>query len=111
MNNDTTTQVAASIREVQLDSPLMRGEQRITCIGLRRPRAGELRGISLAQLLQLDVGALQAVLPRITVPTLTRAEVDQLDPADLVALGTEVAAFLLPKAALAAAESPTALMH
>lgn len=100
-----------TLRQVQLDSPLTRGDQTITSIGLRRPRAGELRGISLAQLLQLDVGALQAVLPRITVPTLTRPEVDQLDPADLVALGTEVAAFLLPKAALAAAESPTELMH
>ncbi|MBK1616804.1 phage tail protein [Rubrivivax gelatinosus] len=105
MSNDTTTptQVTGSTCEVQLDSPLMHGEQRITSIVLRRPRAGELRGVSLTHLLQLDVGALQAVLPRITMPTLTRAEVDQLDPADLVALGTEVAGFLVPKAARAAA--------
>lgn len=98
---------ADDVKTVVLDMPLQRGEQTINSIGLRRPRAGELRGVSLAALLQLEVGALQAVLPRITVPTLTRPEVERLDAADLVALGTEVAAFLLPKA-VRDSVSPTA---
>ena len=64
----------------------------------RRPLSGELRGLSLASLLQLDVANLQMLLPRITSPMLTRAEIDQLDPADLVQLGVEVTGFFLTKA-------------
>ena len=82
---------------VTLDVPIKRGSQTVTHVTLRRPLAGELRGIALASLLQLDVGSLQALLPRITSPMLTRAEIDQLDPADLVQLGSEAVNFLLPK--------------
>lgn len=84
---------------VKLDSPIARGENPITEITLRKPNAGALRGVSLSELLQLDVTALTTVLPRITEPTLTAHDVAQMDPADLVQLGGEVAGFLLPKAA------------
>ncbi|MGS7839955.1 phage tail assembly protein, partial [Stenotrophomonas maltophilia] len=35
---------------------------------------------------------------RITEPTLTTADANKLDPADLVAIGTVTAGFFLPKA-------------
>lgn len=84
---------------VTLETPFQRGDQTITEIVLRKPRAGELRGLSLFDLVRMDVGAAQTVLPRISTPTLTRQEVDALDPADLFQLSAEVAAFLSPKAA------------
>lgn len=84
---------------VTLETPLKRGEQTITEIQLRKPRAGELRGLSLFDLVRMEVSAAQTVLPRISSPTLTRQEVDSLDPADLFQLSAEVAAFLSPKAA------------
>ncbi|MDM3892800.1 MULTISPECIES: phage tail assembly protein [Pseudomonas] len=80
---------------VELDTPVQRGEQEITEVELRKPSSGELRGIQLADLLQMDVGALIKLLPRIT--PLTEAEVRALDPADLVALGVKVTGFLLQK--------------
>lgn len=83
---------------ITLDTPIKRGTTEIATLTLRKPTAGELRGVQLGQLLQLDVNALRIVLPRVTLPTLTQPEVDALDPADLVKLGTEVASFLLPKA-------------
>ena len=55
--------------------------------------AGALRGLSLVELLHMNVTALQTLLPRVTEPMLHKAEVLQLDPADLVTLGTEVASF------------------
>lgn len=85
--------------QITLDEPLKRGDQTITAITLRKPAAGELRGIALTDLLQLDVMALQKVLPRISSPTLTEQDVMKMDPADLVQLGGAVAGFLLPKAA------------
>lgn len=86
---------------ITLETPLDRGGQKITEVTLRKPRSGELRGVSLTDLLQMDVTALQTVLPRITEPVLHKPDVINLDPADLVQLGTKVTSFLLPKAALA----------
>lgn len=84
---------------VELDTPIKRGEQKITSIELRKPQSGELRGVHLGELLQLDVNSLIKVLPRISIPTLTEPEVAAMDPADLLAVGTKVAGFLLQKAA------------
>ena len=82
---------------VQLDTPIKRAGGNITHITLRKPTAGELRGVSLAELLQMKVDALQAVLPRITTPMLHKQDMASLDPADLVNLGTVVVGFLLTK--------------
>nr|WP_319022848.1 phage tail assembly protein [Salinicola sp. S1-1-8] len=82
-----------------LDTPLQRGGKSITEITVRKPLSGALRGVTLSDVLQLDVTALIKVLPRITEPALTEAELRNLDPADLVQLGGEVAGFLLTKRA------------
>lgn len=82
---------------IVLDTPLQRGTTQITEVTLRKPNAGELRGINLADLLQLNATALVTVLPRITMPTLTPPECAQLDPADLIELGTKVAGFFIRK--------------
>jgi hypothetical protein len=82
---------------VILDTPIRRGTTTIDSITLRKPNAGELRGVSLAELLQIDVNSLVKVVPRISSPTLTAIEVTSMDPADLFALGTKVCGFLLQK--------------
>ncbi|MFC3549447.1 phage tail assembly protein [Lysobacter cavernae] len=87
---------------ITLDTPIVRGEQKIESITLRKPTAGELRGIALADLLKLDVGALHVLLPRITAPTLTAQDVGQLDLVDLVAIGSEIVSFFMSRADRAA---------
>jgi len=82
---------------VVLDTPIRRGTTNIDSITLRKPNSGELRGISLAELLNMDVNSLVKVVPRISTPTLTAVEVTSMDPADLFALGTKVSGFLLQK--------------
>ncbi len=82
---------------VVLDTPIRRGTTSIDSITLRKPNSGELRGISLAELLNMDVNSLVKVVPRISTPTLTAVEVTSMDPADLFALGTKVSGFLLQK--------------
>jgi hypothetical protein len=82
---------------ITLDTPIKRGSDSITSIELRKPNAGELRGLNLTDLLQMDVTALQRVLPRISTPTLTEAEVSAMDVADLVQCGATVMGFLLSK--------------
>ncbi|MGY2231598.1 phage tail assembly protein [Pseudomonas tolaasii] len=82
---------------VNLDTPIRRGTTTIDTITLRKPNSGELRGVSLSELLQMDVNSLVKVVPRISTPTLTAVEVTSMDPADLFALGTKVSGFLLQK--------------
>ena len=90
-------QPLADDNTVVLDTPLRRGTTVIDSITLRKPNSGELRGVSLAELLQMDVNSLVKVVPRISSPTLTPVEVTAMDPADLFALGTKVSGFLLQK--------------
>lgn len=89
--------------EVELDCPIVRGTTTITKVVLRKPMSGELRGVALTDLLNLEVNALRKVLPRITTPMLTDIEVGRMDPADLVELGSTVASFLLRKSVKAEA--------
>lgn len=91
-----------------LDTPLVRGNQTITSITLRKPKSGELRGVSLSDLVSLDVVALSKVLPRISSPMLTETDVAGIDPADLVQLGGIFAGFLMPKAVKSRLASQTA---
>ena len=85
-------------KTIVLDEPIRRGDQVITEVTVRKPTSGELRGISLIDLGQMNVIALQQVLPRISTPTLTQHDVASLDPADLMEIGVEVASFLVKKA-------------
>lgn len=88
---------AAAPTTITLDVPLQRGATTIGEVTLRKPNAGELRGINLADLLQLNATAIVTVLPRISQPSLTPPECAQLDPADLMELGTKVASFFIRK--------------
>ncbi|MEO1827668.1 MAG: phage tail assembly protein [Pseudomonas sp.] len=89
---------APTTEVVTLETPLQRGEQTITKVTLRKPATGELRGVHLAELIQLDVSSLSRVIPRISDPTLTEQDVAKMDPADAIQMGLVVAGFLAPKA-------------
>ncbi|MEW6166051.1 MAG: phage tail assembly protein [Pseudomonadota bacterium] len=88
-------------KTITLETPLKIGDTEVTEITLRKPAAGELRGLNLTDLLQMDVVATIKLLPRISTPTLTEQHAAMLDPADLTSLAKEVSGFLLPRWALA----------
>jgi hypothetical protein len=90
-------QPLADDNTVILDTPFRRGTTDINSITLRKPSSGELRGVSLSDLLNLDVASLIKVIPRISRPGITAVEAAGLDPADLVAIGSKVVGFLLQK--------------
>lgn len=98
---DTTTSTDTAPQKdpntVTLDEPITRGNQVIATVTLRRPSSGELRGVTLNALANLDVVALGKVIPRISSPTLTQQDMDNMDPADLLQLAQVVGGFLLPK--------------
>jgi Phage tail assembly chaperone proteins, E, or 41 or 14 len=82
---------------VALDTPISRGKTTINTLNLRKPQSGELRGVQLIELLNMDVATLIKILPRITSPSITAPEAASMDPADLLACGSKISAFLLQK--------------
>ncbi|BFN28467.1 phage tail protein E [Pseudomonas sp. SCT] len=92
---------------IVLEQPIQRGEKTtITEITLRKPAAGELRGLKLTDLLNGDVNATIRLVPRISQPTLTEQEAAALDIADLLMCADTVAGFLQKTGSTA--ESPAA---
>lgn len=78
---------------VKLSKPIERTSGPITELTLRKPATGELRGLKLMDVMQMDVNALSVLLPRIAQPTITKADIDAMDLADITDLGVEVIGF------------------
>lgn len=101
-SQDQTTAQAAPVQDgsatIKLDTPIKRGAKEITEIKLRKPDTGALRGISLAEVLQMNVTTIQTLLPRISEPTLAKHEVAQLDAPDLLNISIEITGFFASKA-------------
>ena len=92
---------------IALEHSIKRGEGKpITEITLRKPAAGELRGLKLADLINGDVNATIRLVPRISQPTVTEQEVAAMDVADLLGCADAIAGFLQKTGT--PAESPAA---
>lgn len=90
-------QPIAEDNTVTLDTPITRGKSTIDTLTLRKPQSGELRGVQLVELLNMDVATLIKILPRLTSPGITAPEAAGMDPADLLACGSKISGFLLQK--------------
>ncbi|KQM88457.1 hypothetical protein ASE67_01475 [Sphingomonas sp. Leaf23] len=91
------------IRGLTLENDIVVGTDTVHKAGdkitVRKPGAGELRGLQVNALIQGDYNALETLAPRITSPILHKAHVFAMDPADFTAFAGEVLDFLLPTAA------------
>lgn len=85
----------ARFETITLSKSITRGEQIIETITLRKPSAGNLRGMNLQQLIACDVTAILQLLPRISDPVLVEAECNDLDPSDLTEIGGAIRGFFM----------------
>ena len=99
MNSEDTVEALPPVDDntVTLDTPIKRGKTNIDTLTLRKPASGELRGVQLVELLNMDVATLIKILPRITSPGITAPEAASMDPADLLACGSKISGFLLQR--------------
>lgn len=81
---------------VILDEPIQRGKTEIKEVVIRKPNSGTLRGVRLVALMEMDVDSMMVILPRITIPALTKQEIIVMAPGDLISMAGEVVSFLLP---------------
>lgn len=97
-----TTDAGPKLRSFTLDFDVIHKGEILHKAGdqitVRKPGAGELRGLTLMGLNQLDYQQLETLAPRITSPVLHKNAFAALDPADLMQFGGEVMDFLLPTA-------------
>lgn len=93
-------------KTVTLTAPVQRDDTTIASVTLREPRAGEMRGLSLVDVMRMDVGAMRRLIPRISEPGLAPDELDVLPGADFVTLSSTVVGFFATEEQLQAEYGP-----
>jgi len=108
MSDESAPLAASKARKlsdpITLAEPIVRGEQKIASIQLRKPKAGELRGLSIQELMNARASATLDLLPRISMPPITQAEADAMEPEDLASCSGAIIDFFLTPADRAAVE-------
>ena len=85
--------VNPDIETVEFDTPIVRGDLTIKEVNINKPKTGALRGLSLSDLLKLDVDTVIKLVPRVSTPPLVEHEVANLDPSDFLSISTAVVGF------------------
>ncbi|OOF82494.1 phage tail protein [Rodentibacter ratti] len=87
MKNETSKIITLSL-------PIMRGDKKITDITVIKPTVPALKGLKMFDVLQMDVDALQVLLPRVTQPVLHKADFSAMEVADFTELSAAAVGFL-----------------
>lgn len=81
--------------EVNLVEPILRDSGPIETLALRKPKAGELRGLNIKDLMTGDISAVIIVLPRISIPFITDAEAANMSTEDIAEIGGTIQGFFI----------------
>lgn len=82
-------------QKITLATPIKRGESEISELTLRKPTAGEMRGLTLQDIIASDVAALITITTRISDPHLIEAEVAGLEVDDFSEIGGAIRGFFM----------------
>lgn len=93
-------------RTVTLNRPIQRGDTAIASVTLREPSAGDMRGLNLSEVMQMNVTTMSRLIPRVSEPGLTPDEVADLPGSDLVSLSLAVVGFFFTEAQMAEVAHP-----
>ena len=81
--------------EVPLENPIKRGDTTITKVTLRKPKGGEMRGLTTRDLMNGDVNSVIALIPRISEPALIDQEVENLEAEDIAEFSGAISGFFM----------------
>lgn len=79
---------------ITLSTALLRGDKQITDITVNKPTVPALKGLKMFDVLQMDVDALQVLLPRVTSPVLHKADFATMEVSDFTELAAAAVGFL-----------------
>ena len=80
-------------KPVPLIEAIKRGETTIEKFDLRKPMAGDLRGLQIATLQMGDVNAIIKLVPRISLPRIEEHEVAAMGSEDIAEVGEIISGF------------------
>lgn len=80
---------------IKLQHPIQREGGAIPTLELRKPKAGELRGLNIQSLMVGDVNTVITLLPRIAMPIITAHEAAQLEAEDLSEVAGAIMLFFM----------------
>ncbi len=83
---------------VTLVEPIARASGAVGTLMLRKPAAGEMRGLKLQDLMQADIGAILTLIPRIADPFITEVEAAKLSSEDIAEIGGTIVGFFMSPA-------------
>ena len=88
---------AATVAKITLLEPIERESGPVKELTLRKPRAGEMRGLSIKDLMNAETSAVITLTPRICDPFITDHEASMLSAEDFAEVaGTIVGFFMSP---------------
>ncbi|MEW4466295.1 phage tail assembly protein [Parasphingorhabdus sp. JC815] len=83
------------IDAVTLSTPIIVGDKTIEELTLRKPTAGELRGLSLQDIMTSEVNAMLSIIPRICEPVLNTEQVNGLEVDDFGQIAGTIRGFFM----------------
>ena len=84
------------LNTVTLVNPVTIDGNQVSEITVRKPMGGDLRGLKLTDILQMDMNAMTKLLPRITQPSLSPQQLQtDIEPEDLTDLCSKVVLFFV----------------
>lgn len=93
-----------NVRHITLDEPIQRGDNAISSITVNRPFGPALRGLSISALMnEANYDEYVKLIPRITHPTITKADIDSgaLHVSDMMQIMGAISYFFIPSSARA----------
>lgn len=95
------------LKDVPLDEPITLGETTIEAVRLRKPNVGELRGLKMLDVFQMEGRCMTTLISRISEPHLSEADIiNHMGPSDFATLASEAMLFFVPSD-VEAAQLPT----
>lgn len=94
----TETPMPAASHAITLDFPIKRGESEIKSLTINRPKALQLMGLSMRDLMSTQVSAYLELLPRVTMPPITEPEAQELEAPDVAEIVGVMRDFFMTKA-------------
>nr|DAN41982.1 MAG TPA: tail assembly chaperone [Caudoviricetes sp.] len=79
---------------ITLSAPILRGDKQISEITVNKPTVPALKGLKMFDVLQMDVDALQVLLPRVTQPVLHKSDFATMEVVDFTELSAVAVGFL-----------------
>lgn len=93
-----TAQPAPTATVLTLQHPIQREGGPIAALTLRKPKAGQLRGLNIQSLMVGDVTSVMTLLPRIASPIITPHEAAQLEAEDIAEAAGTIMLFFMTSA-------------